>query len=111
MKPLLSLDHQEARYRVISLYKAWWRQFPTMLKQYPLPISLIDCQKQLKVHFLAHKDVKDTRVIDMLVVKGQNDLKEVVEVWAMPHHILGKYFGESIKERPKDFLGKFLAGE
>merc|ERR1712165_120919 len=110
VKPLLSLDNNEAKLRVISLYKAWWRQIPTMLSQMPMPVTQQECQNMLHQQFMKHKDVKDTRIIDMLVVKGQNDLKEVVEMWAMPTHVLSKYWKESHREKPKDFLGKFLAG-
>lgn len=110
VKPLLSLDNQEAKLRVIALYKAWWRQIPIMLSTMPMPVTQLECQQMLKTQFTTHKEVKDTRIIDMLVVKGQNDLKEVVEMWAMPTHVLSKYWRESHREKPKDFLGKFLAG-
>jgi hypothetical protein len=43
-------------------------------------------------------------------LQGQNDLKEVIEIWAQPHHIMSKFFREEIIERPKDFMAKFLAG-
>ncbi|MPC86682.1 NADH dehydrogenase [ubiquinone] 1 alpha subcomplex subunit 6 [Portunus trituberculatus] len=28
VKPILSVDHGEARQRVLNLYKAWYRQLP-----------------------------------------------------------------------------------
>lgn len=28
VKPILSIDHEEARQRVLNLYKAWYRQLP-----------------------------------------------------------------------------------
>ena len=43
--------------------------------------------------------------------KGQQDLKEVVEHWKQNNHIMAKWFKEDyIEEKPKDFIGKFLAG-
>ncbi len=66
---------------------------------------------QLRKKFEENKHVKDIRVVDMLVIKGQQDLKEVVEVWAQPNHIMSKFFREAHKERPKDFMSKFLSGE
>ena len=66
---MLSLDNNEAKLRVISLYKAWWRQIPTMLSQMPMPVTQQECQNMLHQQFMKHKDVKDTRIIDMLVVK------------------------------------------
>ena len=76
MKPLLSLDNQEAKLRVIALYKAWWRQIPIMLKQMPMPVTQLECEKMLKTQFTKHKDVKDTRIIDVLVVKVSTSSRE-----------------------------------
>ena len=42
--------------------------------------------------------------------KGQQDLQEVVEAWAQAPHIMSKHFKEAVKDRPKDFMGKFLSG-
>ena len=42
--------------------------------------------------------------------KGQQDLQEVVEAWTQAPHIMSKHFKEAIKERPKDFMSKFLSG-
>jgi len=107
----LSADSGEARLRVLALYRAWFRHMPFMMKTYNLPVSRETMYAQLRKKFEEHRHVKDIRVIDMLVVKGQQDLKEVVEVWAQPTHIMSKHFRESHKERPKDFMSKFLAGQ
>jgi NADH dehydrogenase (ubiquinone) 1 alpha subcomplex subunit 6 len=69
VKPLLSLDNNEARLRVRSLYKAWWRFIPTMVDRYELPMNTEACRKQLRKKFEANSGIKDIRVIDMLVVK------------------------------------------
>ncbi len=44
-------------------------------------------------------------------MQGQQDLKEAVEVWAQPTHIMSKHFREAHVQKPKDFMSKFLAGE
>ena len=44
-------------------------------------------------------------------IKGQQDLQEVVEAWTQAPHIMSKHFKEAIKERPKDFMSKFLQGQ
>ena len=69
VKPLLSVDRNEARQRVLSLYKAWHRQIPFMMRDYELPITEKQAYAQLRKKFNEHKNVKDTRVIDMLVVQ------------------------------------------
>ena len=75
MKPLLSLDQQEARGRVFALYRAWWRQIPFMHRQYELPFQADVSRQTLKAKFLANADVKDIRVIDMLVIQVRTQKK------------------------------------
>ena len=69
-------------------------------------------QEVLRATFKKNAGVRDTRVIDMLVIKGQQDLKEVVEHWKQVNHIMAKWFPEdNVAEKPKDFISKFLAGQ
>ena len=69
MKPLLSVNKNEARLRVLSLYKAWYRQIPFILTEYDLPVTRAECVHTLRERFQTNKHVTDVRVIDMLVVK------------------------------------------
>ncbi|MCP6116954.1 NADH dehydrogenase [ubiquinone] 1 alpha subcomplex subunit 6, partial [Klebsiella pneumoniae] len=71
VKPVLSSSHAEARNRVLSLYKAWYRQIPYIVKDYDIPKSEAQCREKLKELFIKNKHVTDIRVIDMLVIKGQ----------------------------------------
>ena len=83
-----------------------------------------------RAQFRKNAGVRDIRVIDMLVVqvrslfcpillpltgvvlKGQQDLKEVVEHWKQTTHIMAKWFPEDNREeKPKDFISKFLSGQ
>ena len=44
----------------------------------------------------------------MHVIKGQQDLKEVVEHWKQTNHIMAKWFPEeNIEEKPKISLESF----
>ncbi|XP_023327874.1 NADH dehydrogenase [ubiquinone] 1 alpha subcomplex subunit 6 [Eurytemora carolleeae] len=111
VKPLVSTTPLDARVRVLSLYKAWYRHIPYMCKDFDIPPSVEDCRNVLRSSFKKNSHLKDIRVIDMLVIKGQQDLKEVAEHWKQPNHIMARWFsGENVKERPKDFISKFLAG-
>lgn len=110
VKPILSLNREEARKRVLSLYKAWFRQLPYIVKQYDIPKSPEQCRQRLREEFLKHNDIKDIRIVDMLVIKGQMELKETVNIWKQKGHIMA-YFKDTWEPKPKDFLSKFLSGK
>ncbi|XP_071521598.1 NADH dehydrogenase [ubiquinone] 1 alpha subcomplex subunit 6 [Panulirus ornatus] len=109
VKPILSVDHYEARKRVLTLYKAWYRQIPYIVMDYDLPKTKKQCQQKLREEFDKHRHVQDIRTIDMLVIKGQMELKETVEIWKQKHGLMA-YWRDSVEPRPKDFLSKFLDG-
>ncbi|KAK9503471.1 hypothetical protein O3M35_010017 [Rhynocoris fuscipes] len=109
VKPILSVDRNEARRRVLNLYKAWYRQIPYILLDYDIPKNAKQCREKLREEFDKHKHVNDIRVIDMLVVKGHIDLKEAVEVWKHRSHLM-TYWQDTVEPKPKDFLSKFIAG-
>lgn len=134
VKPILSTDREEARKRVLNLYKAWYRQVPYIgeflnqsiksnlcyvivclqilisVKDFDIPKSEKQCREKLKEEFLRNKDVKDIRVIDMLVIKGQMELKESVNIWKQKGHIM-KYWQDTVEAKPTDFLSKFFSGQ
>ncbi|GJQ71736.1 hypothetical protein Trydic_g11429 [Trypoxylus dichotomus] len=107
VRPILSVDNEEARKRVLNLYKAWYRQIPYIVRRYDIPRSEQQCREKLREEFMKHKDVRDIRIIDMLIIKGQMELKETVEVWKQKGHIM-MYFQDTVEQKPKDFLSKFL---
>ena len=69
MKPLLSVDNNEAKLRVLSLYKAWSRQLPFMVSEFDIPVNEVQAKAKLREKFMANAHVKDARVIDMMVIK------------------------------------------
>ncbi|KAJ8917681.1 hypothetical protein NQ315_005128 [Exocentrus adspersus] len=110
VKPILSVDREEARKRVLNLYKAWYRQLPYIVKAYDIPKNVEQCRERLREEFTKHDHFPDIRVIDMLVIKGQMELKEIVNVWKQKGHVM-TYFKDSLEPKPKDFLSKFLSGK
>ncbi|CRL08279.1 CLUMA_CG020890, isoform A [Clunio marinus] len=109
VRPILSVDREEARQRVINLYKAWHRTAPFIVEKFDIPKSVPQVRQKLKEEFLKNKDVSDVRVIDMLVIKGQMELKETTKIWKQKGHIM-RYWQESIEPKSNDFLSKFMSG-
>ncbi|KAG5680377.1 hypothetical protein PVAND_009886 [Polypedilum vanderplanki] len=109
VRPILSVDRDEAKRRVLSLYKAWFRTIPFILHKFDIPKNEEQCRAKLREEFLKNKDVTDVRVIDMLVIKGQMELKEVTMQWKQKGHVMN-YWKETVEPKPQDFLSKFLSG-
>ncbi|GFS68088.1 NADH dehydrogenase 1 alpha subcomplex subunit 6 [Nephila pilipes] len=109
VRPILSTNKEEARRNVLRLYKAWHRNLLRIMQLHYLPITLKQGRDKIKESFVKNRDVTDIRVIDMLVTKGQMDLKECINVWQQPSHVMA-YFRTTTEPKPKDFLGRFFAG-
>ncbi|XP_055855156.1 NADH dehydrogenase [ubiquinone] 1 alpha subcomplex subunit 6 [Episyrphus balteatus] len=109
VRPILSVDREEARKRALNLYKAWYRQIPYIVMDYDIPKSVEECRAKLREQFIKHRSVTDIRVIDMLVIKGQMELKESINIWKQKGHIM-RYWKESEEPKPTDFLSKFISG-
>ncbi|KYB28574.1 NADH dehydrogenase [ubiquinone] 1 alpha subcomplex subunit 6 [Tribolium castaneum] len=109
VRPILSTDPHEARRRVLNLYKAWYRQIPYIVKQYDIPKSVDNLKAKLREEFRKNDHIKDIRLIDMLVVKGQMELKETVNFWKQKGTLMS-YFKDTVEPKQKDFLSKFFSG-
>ena len=48
VRPLLSMDSVDARVRVLSLYKAWYRHIPFMVKDFHFPRDVDQCRDVLR---------------------------------------------------------------
>ncbi|XP_011308894.1 NADH dehydrogenase [ubiquinone] 1 alpha subcomplex subunit 6 [Fopius arisanus] len=110
VRPLLSVNNKEAHRRVINLYRAWYRQIPYINLEYDIPKTEKDLRQKLRDEFCKHKDVKDIRIVDMLVIKGQMDLQEVAQKWKNAGTFMYA-FKDTVEKKPTDFMSKFLAGQ
>ncbi len=71
-RPILSKTPEEAKRRVINLYRAWYRQLPYIVKEYGytgVSATVPKLHAKLREEFAKYKDIQDIRVIDMLVHK------------------------------------------
>ncbi|XP_045498134.1 NADH dehydrogenase [ubiquinone] 1 alpha subcomplex subunit 6-like [Colias croceus] len=109
VKPLLSANFCEAHTRVIGLYRAYYRFIPHLLRLFDIPKTEEDCRWKLREQFYKNACVTDIRVIDMLVIKGYMNLKEMTNNWQQKGHLMSNW-NPTAEPKPCDFVGKFLAG-
>jgi NADH dehydrogenase (ubiquinone) 1 alpha subcomplex subunit 6 len=77
---------------------------------YDLPLLERECKATLRSMFLKNKYESDLRAIDLLVIKGQMELVDTVNIWKQKTHVM-RYFKDTTKEeKPTDFLSKFYDG-
>ncbi|XP_015598435.1 NADH dehydrogenase [ubiquinone] 1 alpha subcomplex subunit 6 [Cephus cinctus] len=110
VRPVLSLNKNEARKRVLALYKLWYQEIPQILLDTSLPVTEKMCFDKLREEFRKNANETDIRVIDFLIIKGEQDLQETLEKWKNKGQLMD-YFKVTVEKKPSDFLGKFLSGQ
>ncbi|XP_065182631.1 NADH dehydrogenase [ubiquinone] 1 alpha subcomplex subunit 6-like [Sycon ciliatum] len=106
VKPLLSSNQDEARLRVLSLYKAWMRQASAACKKQDLGISEETAKAKIRAEFAKNQAVQDLRVVDSLIKKGTLLLEETSLGWQVPSHVM-RNFEPTARQRKTDFMSKF----
>ncbi|OQR77738.1 NADH-ubiquinone oxidoreductase-like [Tropilaelaps mercedesae] len=121
VKPIMSTSMPEARRRAKQLYKAWYREMPSIVKKYDIPVTAEQGRLKLRENFEKNRNIRDVRTIDMLVIKmqttnaneiiqqGQMELVETMKLFKQKSHVMA-FFKDTVPEKPKDFLSKFLDG-
>ncbi|KFD63622.1 hypothetical protein M514_09673 [Trichuris suis] len=95
IKPIVSRSPEEARYRVLAVYKQWIKFIPTLNYLYRLHLPEAKLQDAIKAQFMQNAHVKDIRIIDMLVHKAEQELRSVKEAWTPGNVLLNVLFGET----------------
>ncbi|XP_039753514.1 NADH dehydrogenase [ubiquinone] 1 alpha subcomplex subunit 6-like [Pararge aegeria] len=109
-KPVLSADCCEAHRRVMSLYRAYFRFIPYLVRHMDIPKTPQDCRIKLREYFYKNACVTDLRVIDILVIKGFMNLKEITHQWQQKGHVMA-HWHPTLEPKRCDFIGKFLSNE
>ncbi|KAI0073185.1 NADH-ubiquinone oxidoreductase Complex1 subunit [Panus rudis PR-1116 ss-1] len=99
---------EEARQKVIQLYRDWYRGAPEIVSVYALNVTPQYVRHQIRQRFEENRHINDLRVIDHLVQKGRLEFQECMNVWKMPDQLMNML---QPKERPqRTFMQKFLEG-
>ncbi|KJE91276.1 NADH dehydrogenase 1 alpha subcomplex [Capsaspora owczarzaki ATCC 30864] len=108
-----SASANEARARVLSLYRAWMREAPASVEKYALDLPVSQAKAKVRELFRANAGITDIKIIDLLVFKGKQNLDEAHNVWMQKTHIM-RFFPELGSQPPAEkktgFLDRFYAG-
>ncbi|KYN50184.1 NADH dehydrogenase [ubiquinone] 1 alpha subcomplex subunit 6 [Cyphomyrmex costatus] len=69
VKPILSLNRDDARRKVLKLYKAWIRQVPISKLVYDIPKNEAACKQKIREEFKRHAHLTDLRIIDKVIIR------------------------------------------
>ncbi|KAG7094134.1 hypothetical protein E1B28_007746 [Marasmius oreades] len=105
----ISRSPEEARKRVIQLYRDWYRSAPEIVTIYSLNMSPAYVRHQIRKKFERNRHVTDARAIDVLLLKSRQDFQETLNIWKMADHVNGILLNDT--DRPqRTFLQKFYEG-
>ncbi|XP_061364542.1 NADH dehydrogenase [ubiquinone] 1 alpha subcomplex subunit 6 [Gastrolobium bilobum] len=88
-----SANLAEARQRVFDFFRAACRSLPTVMEIYNLydVATISQLRSAVASQIRCNTHVTDTKVIDMMLFKGMEELRNVVEHSKQRHHIIGQY--------------------
>ncbi|GBE87172.1 NADH-ubiquinone oxidoreductase Complex1 subunit [Sparassis latifolia] len=105
----VSRSPAEARDRVLKLYRDWYRGAPEIVSLYALNVSPAYFRACIRRKFEDNRYITDTRVIDVLVLKGRQEYQETMNCWKLNDHIMGILLQPKGRP-PRTFLQKFYEG-
>ncbi|KAL3829817.1 hypothetical protein ACJIZ3_018619 [Penstemon smallii] len=119
--PPPSANIAEARKRVFEFFKTACRSIPTIMDIYTLDdvVTPTKLRSTIASEFRKNAHVTNPQVIDMLLIKGTEELSNIVEHAKQRHHIIGQYVlsredsnqDQGTKdEGTSDFLKSFYKG-
>ncbi|KRX91234.1 Sec1 family domain-containing protein 1, partial [Trichinella pseudospiralis] len=81
IKPIVSQNREEARRRVLRVYKDWMKFVPTLNFLYQLHLREDVLRDAIKRQFVRNAEIRDIRVVDILANKAEVELKNLKEAW------------------------------
>ncbi|KAK7343091.1 hypothetical protein VNO80_26054 [Phaseolus coccineus] len=88
-----SASMEEARQRVFNFFREACRSLPSVMEIYNIydVTSVAQLRSTVASEIRKNMHVSDPKVIDMLLFKGMEELKNVVDHSKQRHHIIGQY--------------------
>lgn len=83
-----SRNMSEATRGSLRLYRRALKAAPTMVRTYRLPYEVQEIRRRIRVDFETHSHINDPALVDLLVMKGENQLEEVEQNWATKAHVM-----------------------
>ncbi|TMW60800.1 hypothetical protein Poli38472_000842 [Pythium oligandrum] len=72
----------------VTLYRYITKQVPRVLTLYDIPMEPAEARLSIQALFRKHADVKDPRVVDMLIKKANMELEETLMQWKQKVHLM-----------------------
>lgn len=97
----LSSDLAEASAKAVAAYRTALRAVPAMRKNFTIIEDKMFVNRCIRDLFERHADVSDPKIVDMLVFKALQELREIREQWKSRHHVYGyihAYMEKVLKE-------------
>ncbi|CAN8069109.1 unnamed protein product [Agarophyton chilense] len=98
----LSASLHEASRKALSLYRLALRDMPEMRNNFNIVEDTAFLRSTVRDLFERHSSVTDPKIVDMLVFKGLQELREIREQWKGRHHIYGyihRYADKLLREK------------
>merc|ERR1712035_55015 len=98
-----------SRLRVLTLYKAYLLSLDQVIMLNKTSVPKEDLIQLIKNEFARNSNITDTRAIELLLVKGQMDLQELVDGFAQESHF-HRRLDDLLQNdaKPDDFVSQFL---
>ncbi|CAI8607451.1 unnamed protein product [Vicia faba] len=91
--PPNSVNLEEARQRVFEFFRSACRSLPTVMEVYNLydVATISQLRSTIAAEIRKNDHITNPKVIDLLLFKGLEELKNVVNHSKQRHHIVGQY--------------------
>lgn len=114
IKPLLKQPGSlsEASKESMELFRIIAREVPRMQNLYDIPLPVGEIRRRLANAFRKNADIKDPRVVHLMVQKGYMELEETLQQFKQKSHLMNLLEANSVvKEPEKDYIQRFFDNE